>query len=118
MERSNRVAFVVTDIASGKVIGSTRYYDYSAAKREVKIGYSFLSRAFWGGIYNPEMKNLMLGHAFRFVDRVLFEIGEHNLRSQKAILRIGAQFVAKAELPGLDGTMLAMLVFAITRQRV
>jgi len=109
-------AFAVMDIESGRMIGSSRYYDYSPAQREVKIGYTFVSREFWGGGYNPEMKKLMLDHAFRFVDRVLFEIGETNIRSQTAIQRIGAQLVGKADLPGLDGSLRKMLVYAIHRK--
>ncbi len=104
------------DVASGRVIGSSRYYDCSPAQSEVKIGYTFVAREFWGGGYNPEMKKLMLDHAFRYVDRVLFEIGATNFRSQMAIQRIGAQLVGKADLPGLDGTMLKMLVFEIRRK--
>jgi len=108
-------AFAVFERKSGKIIGSSRYYDYDPAKREVVIGYSFLERAFWGRQYNPEMKSLMLDHAFRSVDRVRFEVGEKNFRSQKALRNIGAEMVGKVELPGLDGTMLPCLVFAITR---
>ena len=36
------------------------------------------------------MKHLMLRHAFRFVDRVIFLIGPLNLRSQRAVEKIGA----------------------------
>jgi RimJ/RimL family protein N-acetyltransferase len=61
------------------------------------------------------MKKLMLDHAFRHVDRVLFEIGESNIRSQTAIQRIGANLVGKADLPGLDGAMRKMVVFEIRR---
>jgi RimJ/RimL family protein N-acetyltransferase len=110
-------AFAVMDTASGRMIGSSRYYDYRPAQQEVKIGYTFVAREFWGAGYNPEMKKLMLDHAFRHVDRVLFEIGETNIRSQTAIQRIGATFVGKADLPGLDGTMRKMLVFEISQNR-
>jgi RimJ/RimL family protein N-acetyltransferase len=109
-------AFAVINIASGRMIGSSRYYDYRPDLREVKIGYTFVSREFWGAGYNPEMKKLMLDHAFPHVERVLFEIGETNIRSQTAIRRIGAQLVGKADLPGLDGTMRKMLVFEIRRE--
>jgi RimJ/RimL family protein N-acetyltransferase len=109
-------AFAAFDVASGRMIGSSRYYDYSPAEREVKIGYTFVAREFWGAGYNPEMKKLMLDHAFQSVDRVLFEIGESNIRSQTAIQRVGAKLVGKADLPGLDGTMMKMLVFEIRRR--
>jgi RimJ/RimL family protein N-acetyltransferase len=109
-------AFAVMEMTSGRMIGSSRYYDYSPAQREVKIGYTFVGREFWGAGYNPEMKKLMLDHAFRHVDRVLFEIGETNIRSQTAIQRIGAQLIGKADKPGLDGAMRKMLVFEIKRR--
>ena len=112
---ASKGAFAVMDMSSGRMIGSSRYYDFIPAQREVKIGYTFVAREFWGAGYNPEMKKIMLDHAFRHVERVLFEIGETNIRSQTAIRRIGAQLVGKANLPGLDGTMRKMLVFEIRR---
>src|SRR3954454_18628904 len=64
-------ALIVTDAQAGGVIGSSRYTQYAPAKSEVKIGWSFLARRYWGGEYNLEMKQLMLEHAFQFVDRVI-----------------------------------------------
>jgi RimJ/RimL family protein N-acetyltransferase len=61
------------------------------------------------------MKSLMLDHAFRYVDRVLFEVGENNLRSQRALQKIGAHFVETIEFPGLDGTILRGVRFEIRR---
>jgi RimJ/RimL family protein N-acetyltransferase len=43
----------------------------------------------WGGTYNRELKSLMLGHAFRFVQRVVFLVGPENLRSQRAVEKLG-----------------------------
>ena len=83
-------ALTVRDAKTGEVIGSTRFYDYRPAERSVAIGYTFLSRKYWGGTYNPEMKRLLLAHAFGFVDRVWFHIGAQNIRSRTAIGRIGA----------------------------
>jgi RimJ/RimL family protein N-acetyltransferase len=82
-------AFAVIDRSTGRIIGSTRYHDYREAEREIEFGWTFLARAYWGGIYNGEMKQLMLQHAFQFVDRVLFFVGIHNWRSQQAIKKIG-----------------------------
>src|ERR1044071_1686272 len=45
-------AFVVLDGASGRVIGSSRYFGYDDARREIEIGWTFLARAYWGGVYN------------------------------------------------------------------
>jgi len=58
----------------------------------------------------------MLDHAFRFVDRVVFVVGEKNLRSQKALQKIGARFLKKKNLPVRDGTLAPNLVFVITRE--
>jgi RimJ/RimL family protein N-acetyltransferase len=82
-------AFLVLDRKDGAVIGSSRFHGYDEPAREIEIGWTFLARSHWGGAYNREMKRLMLGHAFRFVDRVVFRIGPQNLRSQRAIEKIG-----------------------------
>jgi RimJ/RimL family protein N-acetyltransferase len=111
----SRGAFAVIERKTGRIIGSSRYHDLKPLERQVEIGFTFLERAFWGGACNGELKRLMLDHAFRFVDRVVFVIGENNLRSQKAIQKIGAKLLTKMERPARDGTMSSHLVFAITR---
>jgi len=108
-------AFAIVERTSGRIIGSSRYCNLKPAEGEVEIGWTFLERAFWGGSYNRELKSLMLDHAFRFVDRVVFVVGEKNLRSQKSLQKIGARFLKKAQLPAPDGTMTPNVVFAITR---
>jgi RimJ/RimL family protein N-acetyltransferase len=82
-------ALVALDRATGQIIGSSRYHGYNAEQRVVEIGWTFLARAYWGGRYNGEMKRLMLEHAFRSVDRVIFVIGPDNRRSQRAVEKIG-----------------------------
>jgi RimJ/RimL family protein N-acetyltransferase len=83
-------AFVVIDKQSQQIIGSTRYYGYDPEKSEIEIGWTFLARKYWGGRYNREMKQLLLNHAFKFVDSVVFFVGEKNFRSQRAMEKIGA----------------------------
>ena len=107
-------AFAILERKSGKIIGSSRYCHLHPAEREVEIGWTFLEREFWGGTYNWELKSLMLDHAFQFVDRVLFVVGENNTRSQKALLKIGATFLKKVELPDRDGTLKTNQVFALS----
>jgi RimJ/RimL family protein N-acetyltransferase len=48
------------------------------------------------------------------VDRVVFVVGENNIRSQKALAKIGASFLKKAQLPAGDGTVRPNVVFVIT----
>jgi RimJ/RimL family protein N-acetyltransferase len=83
-------AFLVLDLRDGRVIGSSRFHRYDAARSEIEIGWTFLARSHWGGRYNREMKRLMLRHAFRFVTSVVFLVGSKNLRSQRAMEKIGA----------------------------
>ena len=83
-------ALVAIDNTDGQVIGSSRYYGYNPDVSEVEIGWTFLARKYWGGVYNGEMKQLMLEHAFEHVNTVVFIIGETNIRSQRAVEKIGA----------------------------
>jgi len=109
-------AFAIIERTSGRMIGSSRYCNLNPAESEVEIGWTFLERRFWGGSYNRELKCLMLDHAFRFVERVVFVVGEKNFRSQQALRKIGAKFLRKKELPAADDTVTTHLVFAITRE--
>src|SRR6266852_9256348 len=83
-------ALIAIDSEDGQVIGSSRFHGYDQEKSEIEIGWTFLARSHWGGIYNRDMKRLMLEHAFRFVEHVIFVIGTQNLRSQRAVEKIGA----------------------------
>ncbi|MCC6129367.1 MAG: GNAT family N-acetyltransferase [Acidobacteria bacterium] len=83
-------ALAAIDRRDGRIIGSSRYHGFEEERSEIEIGWSFLARSHWGGLYNGEMKRLMLDHAFRYVESVIFLIGPGNIRSQKAILKLGA----------------------------
>jgi N-acetyltransferase len=85
----SRGALIAVDAKSRAVIGSSRFHGYDAAVSEIEIGWTFLARSCWGGAYNREMKQLMLRHAFGFVDTVIFLVGLENVRSQKAVEKIG-----------------------------
>ena len=96
-------AFKVVDNQSGLVIGSSRYYDIHLAKRELAIGYSFLARSHWGGVVNGEMKQLMLQYAFLHVDKVWFHIGADNIRSRRALEKVGGVFSHQVEVQNAEG---------------
>ncbi len=80
---------IAIDAQTQQVIGSSRFHGYDPEKNEVEIGWTFLARSHWGGTYNREMKRLMLQHAFRFVESVIFLVGPENKRSQRAVVKIG-----------------------------
>ena len=109
-------AFAVIDRASGLVAGSSRYCNLDVEAREVEIGYTFLRRAFWGGPYNGELKKLMLNHAFQFVDSVVFVVGENNVRSRKALEKIGATFAGTKAVAGRDGRTIPCVLYRIQRK--
>lgn len=80
----------IVERSTGDMIGSSRYHDGSAERSEVEIGWTFLARRCWGGAYNADLKRVMLEHAFRFVDQVVFLVHEQNLRSRRALEKLGA----------------------------
>src|SRR5436305_12524507 len=86
---ASKMAFVFVDRATGRLIGSSRYYGHDAALSEIEIGWTFMVRSHWGGATNREVKRLMLDHAFGFVDTVVFWVGGKNWRSQGAMKKIG-----------------------------
>ena len=94
-------ALVAIDARTRQVIGSSRFDGYDEERSEVEIGWTFLARSHWGGTHNGEMKRLMLQHAFQFVDNVVFFVDVENLRSQRAVEKIGGLRVESR--PDADG---------------
>ena len=111
-------ALIAIDQASGAVIGSSRMQAYDPADGgSVEIGWTFLARSHWGGDTNREMKRLMLDHALKYVERVDFWVGENNLRSRRAMEKIGGRLSER------DGGVVATasgparhVVYEITRE--
>jgi len=108
-------AFAIIDRPTGRIIGSSRYCNLKLEESEVEIGWTFLERAYWGGETNRELKKLMLDHAFRFVDRVVFVVGEHNMRSRTAVEKIGGRLWKRAETPDGRGGTRASVIYAIEK---
>jgi RimJ/RimL family protein N-acetyltransferase len=106
---------VAIDRATGAVIGSSRYDFGRAEPGEVEIGWTFLARSHWGGRYNAEMKALMLDHAFRSVHRVIFLVGETNIRSRKAVEKIGGYLTPREHHAEMAGKPVVHVVYAIDR---
>ena len=84
-------ALTVIDKCSDKIIGSSRFHGYNKNNRSVEIGWTFLARAYWGGKYNGELKQLMINHAFKFVETVIFYVDSSNIRSQISVEKIGGR---------------------------
>ena len=89
---------VAIDAGRQSVVGWSRYGEYTPGER-IAIGYTFLARSHWGGATNAEMKRLMLRHAFTDVREVLFIVAERNLRSRRAVEKLGAELAGAESQP-------------------
>jgi RimJ/RimL family protein N-acetyltransferase len=83
-------AFLIIDKTTKEIAGSSRFYNYNETEKSIMIGYTFYAVKFWGTGLNPLVKRLMMDYIFQYVDKVHFQIGATNLRSQIAIQRLGA----------------------------
>ena len=101
---------------SGAIVGSSRWQRHDPADGgSVEIGWTLLARAHWGSGLNLEMKRLMLGHAFQWVETVRFRVGEGNARSRRALAKIGARETGESEVVTTASGAARHLVYAIRR---
>ena len=91
-KEGKQIPFIVKDKLTGEVIGTTRIGDIDIENRNVEIGWTWLSPKVWKTKVNTECKFLLLQYCFEVlkVIRVQFSISGRNLRSQRAVERIGA----------------------------
>jgi N-acetyltransferase len=91
-DRGECFPFTIRDRADGRILGSTRYYGLAPQNRNLEIGYTWLDPAVWRTAVNTECKLLLLRHAFEALGcvRVALRTDFRNLRSRKAIERLGA----------------------------
>lgn len=94
-------ALIIIEKSSTKVIGSTRFKPILNVESAIEIGWSFLSRDYWGGIYNYSMKRLMINYAIDSKEEVIFYVGKDNIRSQKAVEKIGGNRINGIEFQHL-----------------
>ncbi|MBN3771006.1 GNAT family N-acetyltransferase [Burkholderia sp. Se-20378] len=85
--------FTIVERASGRVIGSTRFWKIDRKNRKLEIGHTWLSESAQRTRVNTEAKWLLLGYAFDVLQcvRVQFTTDELNEKSRAAILRLGAK---------------------------
>jgi RimJ/RimL family protein N-acetyltransferase len=110
-------AFKIVDKETGNVIGSTRFYDHNKQENSIFIGYTFYATSCWGTGINPIVKSLMLDYIFQFVSKVYFHIGADNLRSQIAIMRIGAEKISEQEVTYFGEAAKLNFVYEITKEK-
>jgi Acetyltransferases, including N-acetylases of ribosomal proteins len=108
-------AFKIIDKESNETAGSTRFYDYNADDNSIFIGYTFYGRKFWGSKLNPQVKKLMLDYIFQYVDKVNFHVGKDNIRSQKAMEKLGAKKVDEVNVAYYGEPEKLNIVFEINK---
>jgi N-acetyltransferase len=86
------IPFVIIDDTSGRIVGATRIGDIDIANRNAEIGWTWMSPDVWRTHINTACKLLLLTHAFEQMNlmRVQFSVSGHNVRSQRAVERLGA----------------------------
>ncbi|KQM28328.1 GNAT family N-acetyltransferase [Chryseobacterium sp. Leaf201] len=109
-------AFKIIEKASGNILGSTRFYDYDEEDNSIFIGYTFYGTESWGKGINLKIKKLMLDYIFRFVNRVHFHVGKDNIRSQKAMERLGAHAIAEQEVAYFGEPSRTNIVYEIKKE--
>lgn len=111
----DRGGLVVRDRADGKVFGFSRYSEQFAEPGEIEIGWTFLACDRWGGGWNREMKQLMLTHGFGSYDTVIFRIGEDNLRSRRAVEKIGGVLTDRVQEYRMGDAVIRHVTYAISK---
>ncbi|USK72233.1 GNAT family N-acetyltransferase [Peribacillus asahii] len=91
-EQGSEFPFAIFDRDLEKIVGSTRFLDISIPNQSLEIGWTWLSPTVWRTRINTECKYLLLKHCFETLGalRVQIKTDGRNVRSQKAIERIGA----------------------------
>jgi RimJ/RimL family protein N-acetyltransferase len=110
-------SFVIRQTCDDAVIGMTRYYKIEPAHKRLSIGFTWYVPQVWGKVHNKECKLLLLQYAFEELkyQRVEFEVAHQNIRSQKAVQKIGGVPEGRLRKHGLhaDGTVRDTIVFSI-----
>lgn len=111
----SEAAYLIVHTDTQEIMGCSRYYDWEKEGSTLKIGYTFFGRKWWGGLYNPVVKALMLQQAFLYVDRIQFEVGTYNERSIRAMQKMGATAIGKRALAYYGEATKENWVFEITK---
>jgi N-acetyltransferase len=107
---------VAIDKTTGAIIGFSRYSQIAVSPDDIEIGWSFLARDYWGGLYNRDMKRIMVAHALSSFDRVIFRVGETNIRSRRAMEKIGGARIEWDELLPIFDRKAVYIAYEIRRE--
>jgi RimJ/RimL family protein N-acetyltransferase len=114
---NSKGTLIALDARTKLVIGSSRYNPVKETANAIEIGWTFLARSHWGGIYNRAMKELMIGYAFQFVPHVLLFIHHDNHRSQQAARKIGGERITMLDGQLLSTRPTASVIYHFSREK-
>ncbi|MGX9134111.1 GNAT family N-acetyltransferase [Rummeliibacillus sp. JY-2-4R] len=117
-EKGVEFPFVIIDPHTNAVIGSTKFMDIDKKHKRLEIGFTWLTPSYWRTAINTNCKYLLLQYCFEVLhlNRVQIKTDHENLRSQKAIERIGAQKegVLRNHMVRKDGTIRHTVMYSVT----
>jgi RimJ/RimL family protein N-acetyltransferase len=117
-DEGHMLPFVVRDLASGKIVGSTRYHDIVPAIERLEIGYTWYGKSWQRSHVNTTCKLLLMTHAFETLGAKLvgWRTDNFNFASQRAIERLGAKKdgVLRHHAPRRDGTVRDTVMYSMT----
>ncbi|WP_419494473.1 GNAT family N-acetyltransferase [Chryseobacterium bernardetii] len=93
-DNGNQYPFVIRHKETQKLIGSTRFFEIYPSDKKLEIGWTWITKEFWRSVVNLECKLLLLTYCFEVLktNRVQLKTKDDNLRSRKAIEKIGGVF--------------------------
>ena len=109
-------SLTTVDRATDAVIGASRYWEFDPATQSVEIGATYLARAYWGSGINRDVKRLMIAHALASVEAVNFRIGASNIRSRRAVEKIGGRLTPRTDVSMMAGVPVEHVIYEITRE--
>lgn len=117
LAQSGRLAWAQIDAATGKVAGTTSYYEIDPVHRGLAIGYTWIGRPWQRTALNSEAKLLLLRRAFEDLGahRVTWHTDALNERSRRAIERLGASFegILRSHKVRVDGTLRDTAIYSM-----
>lgn len=113
-------AFVIRQVTNNEIIGMTRLYGIEPKDKRVSIGYTWYIPRVWGDVHNKECKLLLLRYVFEILgfNRVELYVAGQNIRSQKAVEKIGGVKEGVLRNHGFrpDGSLRDTVIFSILKE--
>ncbi len=112
--------FVIFSAIDDKIIGMTRFYGLDETQKRVDIGYTWYIPEVWSQVHNKECKLLLLQYIFEVLNynRVGFHVAHINMRSQKAVEKIGGvkEGMMRNHSYQNDGSIRHTVLYSITKE--